>query len=174
MLNIVMYQPEIPQNTGNVMRTCAAFHARLHLIEPLGFYLDEAHLRRAGMDYRDQIELHVWHDWLSFVKENPGTYYFTTRYGKKSPDEFDYTKDDEIYYIFGRESTGIDKEILKEHLDHCVRIPMAGEARCLNVSNTAAICAYEVMKQKKYAGLSRHEVIKGEDFLETFRVDKDH
>lgn len=174
MLNIVMYQPEIPQNTGNVMRTCAAFHARLHLIEPLGFFLDEAHLRRAGMDYRAQIELHVWHDWKEFTDSNPGSYYFTTRYGKKSPDQFDYTKDKDIYYVFGRESTGIDKEILKEHLDRCVRIPMAAEARCLNVSNTAAVCAYEVMRQLNWKDLSRTEVIKGEDFLLHFNVDKEH
>ena len=154
MINAVLYEPEIPQNTGNIMRTCAAFGVKLHLIEPLGFYLDEAHLRRAGMDYRDQIEWTVYSDWKAFEACNPGKYYFTTRYGHVPPDGFDYTVDEDLYFIFGKESTGIPKELLKAHRDACIRVPMREEARCLNLSNTAAIVLYEAMRQRRYEYLS--------------------
>ena len=160
MIHAVLYEPEIPQNTGNIIRTCAAFQVHLHLIEPLGFYLDEAHLKRAGMDYRDLVNVTVHPDWESFCQDNPGTYYFTTRYGSTPPDAFDYTKEEELYFIFGKESTGIPKEILKAHKAHCIRIPMQANARCLNVSNTAAIVLYEAMRQRKYASLSYEEVLK--------------
>ena len=161
MIHAVLYEPEIPQNTGNIIRTCAAFGVRLHLIEPLGFYLDEKHLKRAGMDYVDLVNVHTWVDWETFCTNNPGTYYYTTRYGSHAPDSFDYTDtDEEIYFVFGRESTGIPKPILRDHLDHCIRIPMDAGARCLNVSNTAAIVLYEAMRQRKFAQLSFEEVLK--------------
>ena len=170
MLNVVLFEPEIPQNTGNIMRTCMAFDCRLHLIEPLGFYLDEKHLRRAGMDYVKDLEYRVWPDWETFCQNNPGRYYYMTRYGKKSPDSFVYTENalDEIYLIFGRESTGIPKHILKQDLDHCVRIPMDPGARSLNLSNCAAICIYEVLRQFGYPSLAHEEVLKGSDFLENY------
>lgn len=167
MINVVLYEPEIPQNTGNIMRTCMALNCRLHLIEPLGFYMDEKHLRRAGMDYRDQIDLHIYSNYDAFVKENDGEYYYVTRYGDKAPSQFDYTKTDkDIYLIFGKESTGIPKPILKAHMDRCIRIPMVKEARSMNLSNCVAICVYEVIDQLGYPGLSREEYIKGADFLE--------
>lgn len=166
MRNAVLYEPEIPQNTGNIMRTCSAFGWVLHLIEPLGFYLDEAHLKRAGMDYIGKMEYHVWPDWQTFYESHPGEYYFTTRYGTKTPDSFSYSAEKDLYLVFGKESTGIDKEILRNHLDRCMRIPMEPDARCLNVSNTAAICMYEVERQLGYPGLSREEVQKGSDFLQ--------
>ena len=167
MLNIVLYEPEIPQNTGNIMRTCMAFGMKLHLIEPLGFYMDEKHLRRAGMDYRNEIEYQIWPDWKSFVQACPGSFYYVTRYGSRSPDTFDFAKDpaEEIYLVFGKESTGIPKDILAAHMERCMRIPMVPEARSLNLSNSVAIIAYEVLRQLGYPHLSRTEAIKGADFL---------
>lgn len=169
MIHVVLYQPEIPANTGNIMRTCAAFGCRLHLIEPLGFYLDEKHLRRAGMDYLLSVECKIHHDWESFMHDRDGAFYFVTRYGNRVPSSFDYRKDQQqgkdIYLVFGKESTGIDKEILYEHLDHCIRIPMIPKARSLNLSNCVALCVYEVLDQLGYPGLSQVETIKGEDFL---------
>ncbi|MCR5230709.1 MAG: tRNA (cytidine(34)-2'-O)-methyltransferase [Solobacterium sp.] len=167
MIHVVLYEPEIPQNTGNIMRTCVAFGCRLDLIEPLGFYVDQAHLKRASLDYIDRLDMRVWHDWNSFVRENKGEFYYTTRYGHKNPSEFDFSSvSDDIYLVFGKESTGIDKDILKHDIDRCIRIPMVSSARCLNVSNTVAVMIYEVMRQKGFPGLSADEAIKGADFLE--------
>ncbi len=171
MLNIVLYEPEIPQNTGNIMRTCMAFDCRLHLIGPLGFYLDDRHLRRAGMDYVKDLDYTLYSSWDEFRTRNPGVYYCMTRYGDRSPDEFDYTVSsiDEIYLIFGRESTGIPKNILLEERERCIRIPMVPDARSLNLSNCVSICVYEVMRQFAYPRLSRREVLKGPDFLDSFK-----
>ena len=166
MIHIVLYEPEIPQNTGNIMRTCMAFGCELHLIEPLGFYIDEAHLKRAGMDYRKEINIHTYTNWNQFLEENEGEFFYITRYGTHLPSEFNYKEiDKDIYLIFGKESTGIPKEILKEHLDRCIRIPMKENARSLNLSNCVALVTYEVIKQRDFEGLSKVEVIKGEDYL---------
>ncbi|NCB33457.1 MAG: tRNA (cytidine(34)-2'-O)-methyltransferase [Erysipelotrichia bacterium] len=167
MINVVLYEPEIPANTGNIMRTCAAFDCRLHLIEPLGFYLDEAHLKRAGMDYIQDLEYHVYHDWNVFLSVNHGWFTFVTRYGFKTPSEFDFSahQNEEIYLVFGKESTGIPKEILRNNLDQCMRIPMREGARSLNLSNCVALCVYEALDQLGYPGLSRTETLKGKDFL---------
>lgn len=170
MIHVVLFEPEIPQNTGNIMRTCMASGCKLHLIEPLGFQLDEKHLRRSGMDYRDLCDYKIYPNWDTFTKENPAQYIYITRYGKKSPAYFDYkTIEGDVYLIFGKESTGIPKEILGHDLDHCFRLPMVENARSLNLSNCVAICVYEVLRQLDYPGLSRTEVIKGEDFLEQWR-----
>ena len=169
MNHIVLYEPEIPQNTGNIMRTCMAFQADLHLIEPLGFYMDEKHLKRAGMDYRDSINIYTYPNWEEFTNKNKGTYYYFTRYGHKTPDEFDFSNtDEEIFLVFGKESTGIPKDILKSHLDTCIRIPMIKDARSLNLSNCVAICLYEVISQQGYPNLSKDEYLKGKDFLDKF------
>ncbi len=170
VINIVLYEPEIPQNTGNIMRTCMAFACRLHLIGPLGFYMDEKHLRRAGMDYRDQIEYKVYDNWDHFLSENKGPFFYTTRYAKKDPSQFDLASDEDIYLVFGKESTGIPKEILLKDLDHCMRIPMVKDARSLNLSNCVSIVVYETIRQKGFEGLSRTEYLKGEDFLETYHI----
>lgn len=172
MYNVVLYEPEIPQNTGNIMRTCAAMGWHLHLIEPLGFYMDEKHLRRAGMDYRDTLSYKVYPNWETFRKENLGEFYYITRYGKKTPDAFDYPADRDIYLVFGKESTGIDKHILRQNLDRCVRIPMLANARSLNLSNCVALCVYEVMRQLGYPQLSKTEYLKGEDFLITYEQEE--
>lgn len=169
MLNIVLYEPEIPQNTGNIMRTCMAFGCQLHLIEPLGFKLDDKHLRRAGMDYIENVFWTIYPDWDAFIKENHGSMYFLTRYGSHTPEECDFAKDieqgEDIYLVFGKESTGIDKAILQQHLDRCIRIPMVPDARSLNLSNCVAILAYMAIAANGFAGLSDHEVQKGADFL---------
>ena len=161
------------KNTGNIIRTCMATGSRLHLIEPLGFSLDEKHLRRSGMDYIKDADIHIHKDWNAFVAENPCEhYYFMTRYGKKAPSEFDFTKEEgDVYLVLGKESTGVDKKILKGHLDTCMRLPMVANARSLNLSNCAAIIVYEVLRQLDYPGLSTHEELKGEDWLENLKVD---
>lgn len=170
MIHIVLYEPEIPANTGNIMRTCMAFNLHLHLIEPLGFSLDEKHLKRAGMDYIKETDYSIYPNWNDFISKNSGHFYYVSRYATKTPDAFDYTSvKDDIYLVFGKESTGIPKEILANHLEDCMRIPMVEEARSLNLSNCVALCSYEVLRQLNYPHLCKHETIKGEDFLEHFK-----
>ena len=167
MNNIVLYQPEIPQNTGNIMRTCVATNTKLHLIKPLGFKVDDASLKRSGVNYIDKLEWEVYENWEEFKEKNKGTYYYFTRYGHKPHTSFDYNKkDEELYFIFGKESTGIPKEILKEDLEHCMRIPMTDNVRALNVSNSVAIVIYEALRQQDYNDLLMEEPHKGNDFLE--------
>lgn len=167
MNNIVLYQPEIPQNTGNIMRTCVATNTKLHLIKPLGFKVDDASLKRSGVNYIDKLEWEVYENWEEFKEKNKGTYYYFTRYGHKPHSSFDYNKkDEELYFIFGKESTGIPKEILKEDLEHCMRIPMTDNVRALNVSNSVAIVIYEALRQQNYNDLLMEEPHKGNDFLE--------
>ena len=171
MINIVLYEPEIPGNTGNIMRTAVATNSKLHLIEPLGFSLDEKSIKRSGANYIDKLDYKVYEDYEDFKSKNIGTYYFFTRYGKKTHSDFDYSnKNENIYLIFGKESSGIDKKILKDNLDHCMRIPMTEDVRSLNLSNCAAIVVYEVLRQQNYNDLIRHEVQKGENFLEDLDI----
>ena len=166
MINIVLYEPEIPGNTGNIMRTCVATGTKLHLIEPLGFKLDEKSIKRSGVNYIDKLEYQVYPNWEDFRNKNQGTYYFFTRYGHKPHTSFDYSnQDEEIYLIFGKESTGIPKEILRTDLDKCMRIPMTDNVRSLNLSNCVAIVLYEVLRQQDYLDLCRVEPFKGEDWL---------
>lgn len=167
MINIVLYEPEIPGNTGNIMRTCAATGSKLHLIEPLGFKLDDAHIKRSGVNYIENCEYKVYHDYEEFLSQNQGDFYYLTRYGKKPHTSFDYKDSNKnIYLVFGKESTGIPKEILKEHLDRCLRIPMSDNVRALNLSNCVAIMVYEVLRQQDYNNLLKTEPFKGEDYLE--------
>lgn len=167
MINIVLYEPEIPQNTGNIMRTCVATGAVLHLIEPLGFKINDSTVKRCGVNYIDKLEYHVYKNYEEFLSKNEGTFYYFTRYGKKPHTSFDYSnKDENIYLIFGKESTGIPKEILKNHLDNCMRIPMTINVRALNLSNCVAIVLYEVLRQQDYRDLLRCEPHKGADYLE--------
>jgi tRNA (cytidine/uridine-2'-O-)-methyltransferase len=167
MINIVLYEPEIPQNTGNIMRTCVATNTKLHLIKPLGFSLDESNIKRSGVNYIEHLEYTVYENFEDFKSKNIGTYYYLTRYGKKPHTSFDYSNSNEnIYLIFGKESTGIPKEILKDDLNHCMRIPMTDKVRSLNLSNCVAIMLYEVLRQQDYNDLLRTEPHKGEDYLE--------
>ena len=166
MLNIVLFEPEIPENTGNIMRTCAATGAKLHLIRPLGFRLDQSSIKRSGVNYIDKVEYTLYDDFEDFCEKNHGEYYFMTRYGKKAHSDFNYTdKSKNIYLIFGKESIGIPKEILRDNLDKCIRIPSTDNVRSLNLSNCVAIVLYEVLRQQDYLDLCRCEPFKGEDWL---------
>lgn len=167
MIHIVLFEPEIPQNTGNIMRTCAGTGAKLHLIEPLGFSLDEKYIKRSAVNYLEHCDYTVYPNFEDFKSKNKGTYYYLTRYGKKPHTSFDYSNPDEnIYLIFGKESTGIPKEILQEDLEHCMRIPINANIRALNLSNSVAIMLYEVLRQQNYPNLLFTEPFKGEDYLE--------
>ncbi len=167
MINVVLYEPEIPQNTGNIIRTCVAVGAKLHFIYPLGFALGSHIVKRSGVNYDPKLVYETYDDWDDFLSKNSGEFYYFTRYGKKPHSDFDYSdKSKNIYLIFGRESTGIPKEILKGNLDRCVRIPASSDVRALNLSNCVAIGVYEVMRQQDYPNLSKTEVQKGEDYLE--------
>ena len=135
MINVVLYEPEIPQNTGNIMRTCAATNTKLHLIKPLGFNLDEKSIKRSGANYIKNCDYKVYENYEEFLKTNKGEFYYFTRYGSKPPTEFNYSNSKEnIYLIFGRESTGIPKEILKDNIERCTRLPMTDKVRALNLS----------------------------------------
>ena len=167
MINVVLYEPEIPQNTGNIIRTCVAVGAKLHFIYPLGFALGSHIVKRSGVNYDSKLVYETYDDWDDFLSKNSGEFYYFTRYGKKPHSDFDYSdKSKNIYLIFGKESTGIPKEILKGNLDRCVRIPASSDVRALNLSNCVAIGVYEVMRQQGYPNLSKTEVQKGEDYLE--------
>ncbi|MGM9879323.1 MAG: tRNA (cytidine(34)-2'-O)-methyltransferase [Bacilli bacterium] len=171
MINVVLFEPEIPQNTGNIMRTCVATGSKLHLIKPLGFSLDEKSIKRSGANYIDKLDYKVYENYEDFESKNPGVYYYFTRYGKKTHSDFDYSnKDENIYLVFGKESSGIDKKILKNNLDKCMRIPMTGDVRSLNLSNCVAIVVYEVLRQQNYNDLLRFEPFKGENFLEELDI----
>lgn len=167
MLNVVLYEPLIPMNTGNIMRTCIATNTTLHLIKPLGFSLDDKSVRRSGVNYIDKCKYILYDNIEDFFNKNKGTYYFLTRYGHKPHTSYDYSnKNENIYFIFGKETTGIPKEILKSHLDTCARIPMSSDVRALNLSNTVAICIYEALRQQDYRDLLFDEPHKGKDFIE--------
>lgn len=166
IINVVLFEPEIPQNTGNIMRTCSIFEMKLHLIEPLGYSLEDKYLKRSHMDYIEKLDYKVYKNFEEFYKANTnGQYVYFSRYGIKSFKDCVFEKDKDIYLVFGKESTGIDKNILKNHLDETYRIPMRGDARSLNLSNCVAIGAYECLRQIGFDDLSEFEVIKGKDFL---------
>ena len=169
LVNVVLFEPEIPQNTGNIMRTCVAAGAVLHIIGPVGFDIDNPEFKRASTNHITWADYTLYSSWQDFVSKNEGGYFFMTRYGKVPPSDIDFKKAGEnskIYLIFGKESTGIPGEILRANLDRCFRIPMNADCRCLNLSNACAIAIYEVLRQLGYPGLSFKEEQKGEDFIE--------
>ena len=167
MINIVLYEPEIPQNTGNIMRTCAGTGTNLHLIKPLGFSLSDSKVKRCGVNYLDHCDYTVYENYDDFLSKNEGEFYFFTRYGKKAHSLFDYSDSSKnIYLIFGKESTGIPPHILKPHLERCMRMPMTDGVRALNVSNTVAIMTYEALRQQGYPGLLFDEPHKSKTFIE--------
>ena len=148
-LNIVLYEPEIPANTGNIGRTCVATGSSLHLIEPLGFSLSEKAIKRAGMDYWKDLDVKRYVNWNDFLEKNPNAkIYMATTKGRHVYTEVNYEPD--CFIMFGKESAGIPEEILKEHPDTCVRIPMIGETRSLNLSNSVAIVLYEALRQNQF------------------------
>lgn len=153
MLNIVLYEPEIPANTGNIGRTCVATGTRLHLIEPLGFRLDEKSLKRAGMDYWKDLDVTTYIDFNDFMEKNPGAkiYMATT----KAPNVYTNVKyEPDCYIMFGKESAGIPEEVLVEHKEDSIRIPMLGDIRSLNLGNSVAIVLYEALRQNGFRGMN--------------------
>ena len=167
MINIVLFEPEIPANTGNIMRTCVASNAKLHLIKPLGFSLEEKYIKRCGAGYIDECNYTLYENIDEFFEKNEGEFYFLTRYGHKPHSSFDYSDVNKNYYfVFGKESSGIPLEILKPHLDRCMRMPMTDKVRALNVSNAVAIMTYEALRQQNYDGLLFDEPHKGSDYIE--------
>lgn len=172
MLNIVLYEPLIPQNTGNIIRTCVGIGAKLHLIEPLGFSLEEKHLKRSALDYFNLVDLKVYSNFEEFTKINKGKYFFLSRYGKKVYSDVDYTKykNESIYFIFGKETTGVSRPILANNLDETFRIPTNDKIRSLNLSNSVNVVVYEYLRQHNFLNLSKEEpeTLKGKDYLNQF------
>lgn len=152
MINIVLYSPEIPQNTGNVSRTCAVTGARLHIIKPIGFEISDRTLKRAGLDYWDKLDVTYYENYKDFLGQNKNAeLYFFSAHGKNSYADIEYP--DNAYLVFGRESVGLPRELVNENFDRSVRIPMRKTLRCLNLSNSVAIAVYEVIRQSGFAGL---------------------
>lgn len=152
MLNIVLFEPEIPANTGNIGRTCVATNTRLHLIEPLGFRLDEKSLKRAGMDYWKDLDVTTYIDYEDFLEKNPNAkIYMATTKAPNVYTEVNYEPD--CYIMFGKESAGIPEEILVNNKDNCVRIPMVGDIRSLNLGNSVAVVLYEALRQNEFSGM---------------------
>lgn len=155
MINIVLLEPEIPANTGNIGRTCVATGTRLHLIEPMGFRLNEKAIRRAGMDYWSDLDVTTYIDYADFLDKNPKAgekMYMATTKAPKVYTEVSFEPD--CYIMFGKESAGIPEEILVEHRENCVRIPMIGDIRSLNLGNSVAIVLYEALRQNGFAGMN--------------------
>ena len=154
MLNIVLFEPEIPQNTGNIGRTCVATNTRLHLIEPLGFRLDEKSLRRAGMDYWKDLDVTTYIDFDDFMSKNPDAkIYMATTKAPNVYSEVNFEPD--CYIMFGKESAGIPEEILVHHKEDSIRIPMVGDIRSLNLSNSVAIVLYVALRQNNFTGMTK-------------------
>lgn len=151
-LNIVLVEPQIPQNTGNIARTCAATGARLHLVEPMGFRVDDAKLKRAGLDYWYLLDITYYRDLQDFYARNPdGPFFYFSTKAARVHSEASYP--DGAYLVFGREDRGLPESLLREHYEQSVRIPMISEARSLNLSNSVAIAVYEALRQQNYPGL---------------------
>ncbi|NLL01804.1 MAG: tRNA (cytidine(34)-2'-O)-methyltransferase [Mollicutes bacterium] len=167
MINVVLFEPEIPGNTGNIMRTCVATNTKLHLIKPLGFKLDASSIKRSGVNYIENCDYEVYENIDDFYSRNEGEFYYFTRYGHKPHSDFDFSESHKnIYLIFGKESTGIPPRLLKPHIDHCIRMPMTNKVRALNLSNTVAIAVYEVLRQQNYRNLLFDEPHKSKHFIE--------
>ncbi len=163
MIHIVLVEPEIPQNTGNISRTCAATGCALHLIKPLGFSIDEKAVRRAGLDYWKYLNLTVHESYEDFERAEggKGKFYFCSTKAKQTYSDCDYRTDKPLYFIFGRETRGLPERILKQHPNDCIRIPMIADARSLNLSNSVAIVAYEALRQQDFGSLKREGELTG-------------
>lgn len=157
-INVVMIEPEIPQNTGNIARTCAATGSKLHLVYPLGFSISDKYLKRAGLDYWDKLEIEK-HDslnaFLSKYKPEENNMFYSTTKAKHCYSEVNFSKFDEIFILFGKETKGLPEELLQKYIDNTIRIPMKGELRSLNLSNSVAIIVYEVLRQCEFKELNQ-------------------
>ena len=155
-LNIVLVEPEIPQNTGNIARTCAALGAKLHLVYPLGFSISEKQVKRAGLDYWDKLEIeehNTFNDFLEKYKPEENNMFFVTTKGQKVYSEIEYSHFDEVFLLFGKETKGLPEDILKKYIDKTIRIPMRETLRSLNLSNSVAIVAYDVFRHCNFENL---------------------
>ena len=155
-INIVMVEPEIPQNTGNIARTCAATGGKLHLVEPLGFEITDKTLKRAGLDYWDKLDIEKHsslEEFLNKYKPEENNMYFVTTKGQTCYSDVEYEKFDEVFLLFGKETKGLPEDLLKKHLDKTIRIPMRSMLRSLNLSNSVAIVVYEVLRHKNFEKL---------------------
>lgn len=153
-MNIVLYQPEIPQNTGNIARTCSVTTSRLHIIKPMGFTVDDRKLKRAGLDYWHLLDITYYENISDFFARNTnGNFYFCTTKAPRCYADFTYQEGD--YFIFGKETAGLPEEVLHDHLEHCIRIPMRQDTRSLNLSNSVCIILYEALRQTDFRGLAQ-------------------
>jgi tRNA (cytidine/uridine-2'-O-)-methyltransferase len=154
-IHVVQYQPEIPQNTGNIARTCAATNTTLHLIRPLGFSTDDKHLKRAGLDYWEHVDVRYYDSLEIFFNQNAdGEFYYLTKYGTNTYSDYDMSQlDKDYFFIFGRETSGLPDELIAANKDRCLRVPMTDKVRSLNLSNTAAILVYEALRQQGFPQL---------------------
>ncbi|MDY0177635.1 MAG: tRNA (cytidine(34)-2'-O)-methyltransferase [Bacilli bacterium] len=168
MIHIVLFRPEKPLNTGNIMRTCVAIGAKLHVIGPIDFSLAEKDIKRAGLDYIERLKLEFHREYFEFEnKYGKEDIFYVTRYANKTYTSFDFSDScKDIFLMFGRESTGIPHEILRENKNCLLRIPMISDTRSLNLANSVAIVVYEVLRQQKFEGLATQEEIKGSNWLE--------
>jgi tRNA (cytidine/uridine-2'-O-)-methyltransferase len=155
--HVVLYQPQIPANTGNIARTCAATDTSLHLIRPLGFSTDDKMLKRAGLDYWEFVNIQYYDSLDDFFEKNQeGEFYYLSKFGKQTYSDFDFSHTEKDYYfVFGRETTGLPKDFIEEHKDRALRVPMNENVRSLNLSNTAAILVYEALRQQDYPNLRK-------------------
>ncbi len=158
--HVVLFEPQIPANTGNIARTCAATNSPLHLIKPLGFSIDDKHLKRAGLDYWNEVEIYTHEnlaDFLEFVGDR--RLYLITKFAEKTYSDVDYTADEDVFFIFGKETTGLPEEFMHEHEADCLRIPMNDEhVRSLSLSNTACMIVYEALRQQGFPQLEKSHV----------------
>ena len=155
-INIVMVEPEIPQNTGNIARTCAATGGKLHLVEPLGFEITDKYLKRAGLDYWDKLDIEKHSSLETFLqkyKPEENNMYFVTTKGQKCYSDVDYSELDEVFLLFGKETKGLPEDLLQRYIEKTIRIPMRSTLRSLNLSNSVAIVVYEVLRQKNFEEL---------------------
>lgn len=150
-INIVLVEPQIPQNTGNIARTCAATGAKLHIVRPMGFTIDDKKLKRAGLDYWHMLDITYYDNMADFFSKNQGPFYYFTTKGQHIYSDISYP--DKAYIVFGREDAGLNEELLYNNPDTCVRVPMIGDARSLNLSNTVALATYEVLRQWNFPNL---------------------
>lgn len=162
MIHIVLVEPEIPSNTGNISRTCSVTGAALHLVHPLGFDISEKQVKRAGLDYWDELTLFEHNSFDEVLEKFPeGSFYYCTTKGKNTYSDKDYKtqKDKDIFLVFGKETKGLPESLLKDNLDKCIRIPMGQNMRSLNLSNSVAIILYEVLRQLDFENLEREGVL---------------
>lgn len=152
-INVVLVEPEIPQNTGNIARTCAATDSKLHLVHPLGFDISEKHVKRAGLDYWDKVDIEEHASLATFLEKYPpaeNNMYFLTTKGQKCYTEVDFSKFENVFILFGKETKGLPEELLLDNLETAIRIPMKKDLRSLNLSNSVAIVVYELLRQVNF------------------------